>query len=233
MHLFYISNLDSDLVELPKEESQHCTRVLRLTNGDEIHLADGNGQMCRASIVNADGKACLVRITDRRHEYQKRDYRLHIAVAPTKNLSRMEWFLEKAVEIGIDELTPLVCAHSERDTLKVERLEKIAVSAMKQSLKAYKPTINEPVNINKFLQTPDDGQKFIAYCDGDTRVSLKEAYTPHSNAVVLIGPEGDFSATEIGAAFAAGYKPITLGNSRLRTETAALATCFFINFMNE
>ena len=233
MHLFYTNNLDSDLVELPKDEAVHCTRVLRLQAGDEIGLTDGLGQMCRAEIVSADGKSCLVRIVERQHEYQKRNYRLHVAVAPTKNTARMEWFLEKAVEIGIDELTPIVCQHSERSFLKTERLEKIAVSAMKQSLKAYKPTINEPTKITNFLRQDFEGQRFIAYCDGDQRVSLKQACKPSGNVTVLIGPEGDFSKEEIEQAFAAGYKPITLGTSRLRTETAALATCFFVNFINE
>ena len=233
MHLFYISNLDSDLVELPKEEAQHCTRVLRLQTGDEIGLTDGLGQMCRAEIVSADGKSCLVRIVERQHEYQKRNYRLHVAVAPTKNTARMEWFLEKAVEIGIDELTPIICQHSERSFIKTERLEKIAVSAMKQSLKAYKPVINEPTKLSDFLKLPAEGEKFIAHCEGDERTSLKEACTADTPITVLIGPEGDFSKAEIEAAFTAGYKAITLGTSRLRTETAALASCFFVNFINE
>ncbi len=233
MHLFYTNNLDSDLVELPKEEAVHCTRVLRLQAGNEIGLTDGLGQMCRAEIVSADSKSCLVRIAERHSHFQQRNYRLHVAVAPTKNTARMEWFLEKAVEIGIDELTPIVCQHSERSFLKTDRLEKIAVSAMKQSLKAYKPIINEPTKITEFLRQNVDGQKFIAYCDGDQRISLKQACTPSGNVTVLIGPEGDFSKEEIELAFAADYRPITLGTSRLRTETAALATCFFVNFINE
>lgn len=233
MHLFYTNNLDSDLVELPKDEAMHCTRVLRLQAGEEILLTDGLGQMCRATIMNADNRGCIVQITERKHEYQKRGYRLHVAVAPTKNAARMEWFLEKAVEIGIDELTPIICQHSERSFIKTERLEKIAVSAMKQSLKAYKPTINEPTKLSDFLKLPAEGQKFIAHCEGDERTSLKEACTAGTPITVLIGPEGDFSKAEIEAAFAAGYKAITLGTSRLRTETAALASCFFVNFINE
>lgn len=233
MHLFYIDNLDSDLVELPKEESVHCTRVLRLAAGVEIHLTDGCGQMCRASIVNADSKACLVRIEERLHEYQKRNYRLHVAVAPTKNSARIEWFLEKAVEVGIDELTPIICQHSERSFIKTERLEKIAVSAMKQSLKAYKPIINEPTKLSDFLKRNTAGQKFIAHCEGDERNPLKDVCQAQMPTTILIGPEGDFSKTEIEEAFAAGYKAITLGTSRLRTETAALASCFFVNFINE
>ena len=233
MHLFYTNNLDSDLVELPKDEAMHCTRVLRLQAGEEILLTDGLGQMCRATIMNADNRGCIVQITERKHEYQKRGYRLHVAVAPTKNAARMEWFLEKAGEIGIDELTPIICQHSERSFLKTERLEKIAVSAMKQSLKAYKPTINEPTKILDIIKRNSNGQKLIAYCEGDERFSLKQACNAGGEVTVLIGPEGDFSKEEVFAAEEAGYKPITLGTSRLRTETAALATCFFVNFINE
>ena len=233
MHLFYIEDLTDDLVEMPKEESQHCLRVLRLGAGDQVWLANGTGLMCRAEIVDTAGKTCVARIVERLDDYQQRPYRLHIAVAPTKNSARMEWFLEKAVEIGIDELTPIICEHSERSFIKTERLEKIAVSAMKQSLKAYKPTINEPTKITDFFKRNPEGQKFIAYCEGNNRVSLKEACAAGGTVTILIGPEGDFSPAEIEGAFDAGYKPITLGTSRLRTETAALASCFFVNFINE
>ena len=233
MQLFYIEDLSSDIVELSKEESQHCVRVLRLSEGDEIHLTNGEGLMCRAEIISTSNKSCSVQILERIENFQQRDYRLHVAVAPTKNTARLEWFLEKAVEVGIDEFTPIFCEHSERNFLKTERLEKIAIAAMKQSLKAYKPIINEPVQIKDFLRKDFGCQKFIAYCEGDTRTPLKTLYRPKTPVVVLIGPEGDFSKSEIGTALANDFKPITLGTSRLRTETAALATCFFINLLNE
>lgn len=233
MQLFHIEDLSSDIIDLPKEESQHCVRVLRLSEGDIIFLTDGNGLLCKGEIISTGNKSCSVHIMERTENFQQRDYRLHLAVAPTKNAARMEWFLEKAVEIGIDEFTPIICEHSERNFMKTERLEKIAVSAMKQSLKAYKPIINEPVKIKDFLQKDFEGQKFIAYCEGDTRTPLKSLYEPKSPAVVLIGPEGDFSKSEIETALETGFIPVTLGTSRLRTETAALATCFFINLLNE
>lgn len=233
MQLFYIEDLSSDIIELSKEESQHCVRVLRLSEGDEIFLTDGRGLMCSGEIISAGNKSCSVQIKERTENFQQRDYYLHLAVAPTKNTARLEWFLEKAVEVGIDEFTPVFCEHSERNSLKTERLEKIAVAAMKQSLKAYKPVINEPVLLKDFLGRNSDMQKFIAYCEGDSRTPLKSVYQAKKPAVVLIGPEGDFSKNEIEKALETGFIPVTLGTSRLRTETAALATCFFINLLNE
>ncbi|MBO7227285.1 MAG: 16S rRNA (uracil(1498)-N(3))-methyltransferase [Bacteroidales bacterium] len=233
MQLFYLNNLESNFLELPKEESNHCIKVLRMGIGDELHLTDGNGLLCKAKIITPDNKRCTVEITERNHNYQKRNHYLHIAVAPTKNIARLEWFLEKATEIGIDEITPIICEHSERTSINMERLDKIIVSAMKQSLKAYKPRLNEPIRILDFLKQPFEGKKYVAYCEGDDRVHLKNIYTPTTPALVLIGPEGDFSKQEVSEFIANNYTPITLGDCRLRTETAALAACFFINFMNE
>lgn len=233
MQLFYLNSLESDIQELPKEESNHCVKVLRMGVDDELYLTDGEGTMCRAKIILPDAKRCTVQIVERMLNYQKRNHYMHLAVAPTKNISRFEWFLEKAVEAGVDEITPIICEHSERTSVNLERLDKVVVAAMKQSLKAYKPRLNEAIKLQNFMNIPFQGQKYVAYCEGDDRKHLKEAYTPAVPVLVMIGPEGDFSKKEIEALAQCGYSPISLGQCRLRTETAALAACFHINFMNE
>ena len=201
--------------------------------GDELWVTSGDGTMCRARITVPDPDSCEVEIVERLTNYQPRPFRLHIAVAPTKNNARLEWFIEKAVEIGIDRITPLICDHSERGSLRTDRLDKLALSAMKQSLKATRPVIDEPMKILDFLQDPDSHiQKFVCYCSGDDRHSLRQLYTPGSDALVLIGPEGDFSDREITTALQQGFQPVTLGDSRLRTETAALYATTVLNFMN-
>lgn len=233
MQLFFSNDINADLCQLTPEESKHCVKVLRMRVGDQIHLTDGCGTLCFGHIAAADSNACLVAIDRREEHFGQRPYRLHLAVAPTKNNARIEWMLEKAVEIGIDELTPIVCDHSERDTLKVDRLEKIVVSAMKQSLKTYRPTINAPTLLHDFLQqtAPLDLERFICHCDGDRR-TLHQLYHPGRSALVLIGPEGDFSNLEISVALKAGFQPVTLGSCRLRTETAALYAITVLNFLN-
>lgn len=233
MQLFYINNLESDFQELDKEESNHCIRVLRMGVGDELHLTDGSGLLCKARIASADAKRCSLQIVERCYEYQKRNHYLHMAVAPTKNMARFEWFLEKAVEIGIDEITPLICKHSERTSINMERLDKVVVAAMKQSLKAYKPIVNSPMRISDFIKQYFEGEKYVAYCEGDDRKLLKDLYTRGASALVLIGPEGDFSVEEISTLMDNNYIPISLGDCRLRTETAALAACFLVNFINQ
>lgn len=232
MQLFFAENLESDFYELPTEESRHCVRVLRMGAGDTLWLTDGRGTLCRATIVAPHDKACSVEIVERIEHYQQRNHRLHIAVSPTKNMARMEWFIEKAVEIGIDEITPIICDHSERCVLKADRMEKIIISAMKQSLKAYKPTLNAPTPLHQLLSAPFDGIKMICHCEENQRTPLREAYRPGHNALILIGPEGDFSNDEITTALSMGYSPVTLGDCRLRTETAALYATTAINFMN-
>lgn len=233
MHLFLTKDTTGDYATLSAEESKHCTRVLRMGLGDEMLLTSGDGVMCRACVCSPDDKACEVQIIERMTNYACRPFHLQIAVAPTKNTARIEWFVEKAVEIGIDRITPVICDHSERCILKTERLEKIALSAMKQSLKASKPMIDEPVKLIDFLQEPFDGQRFVCYCSGDERHTLHQLYTPHNNALVLIGPEGDFSEREISTALHNGFLPVTLGSCRLRTETAALYATTALNFLNE
>lgn len=234
MLLFFADTLDFDLCTLTPAESHHCIKVLRLREGDMLHITDGRGMLCRGHIVVADGTACQVAIDERHADYGRRNCHLHVAVAPTKNADRIEWFVEKAVEIGIDAISLLICDHSERTTMKLERLEKIVVSAMKQSLKAYRPQLQAAVPIRQFLENhrDDDACKLICHCDGE-RKTLQQSFRPGSDALVMIGPEGDFSPEEITLATQAGFLPVTLGESRLRTETAALYATVGVNLMNE
>ena len=232
MQLFFTEDIESNICALSEEESKHCVRVLRMGAGDELSLTDGKGTLCRCRIIDPHPKSCTVEVVERIHDYGQRPFSLHIAVAPTKNTARMEWFVEKAVEMGVEEIVPIVCDHSERCVLKRERMEKIVVSAMKQSLKALQPTFSNLTPVREVIEMPFDGQKFIAYCDGDNRTPLHSAYTPGSNALILIGPEGDFSREEVELALAKSFIPVTLGECRLRTETAALAATAFFNLIN-
>lgn len=233
MQLFFAENIESDFYTLPPEESKHIVRVLRMQSGHTIHLTDGLGTLIRATIVDDNPKACQVQVVERTPDYGRRSFALHLAVAPTKNTARLEWLLEKAVEMGVDTFTPIVCDHSERCVLKTERMDKIVVSAMKQSLKTFKPVVNPPTPIRKLIAEPFDGQRFIAYCDGDIRTPLRNVYKPGSDALILIGPEGDFSPAEVTLALSSGFSPVTLGPCRLRTETAALAATAFFNLAND
>lgn len=235
MHLFLADDTTGPYAQLPAEESKHCVRVLRIGVGDEVWVTSGDGVMCRARVSNPDDKACEVEIMERWSDYQRHPFHLHVAVAPTKNSARLEWFVEKAVEIGIDRITPVLCDHSERSNQKTDRLEKLALSAMKQSLKAKKTIIDKPIKLTDFLNSLDPGNtcRAVCYCTGDNRHTLKEIYTPGQDALVLIGPEGDFSEREIATALAKGFRAVTLGSSRLRTETAALYATTALNFMNE
>jgi 16S rRNA (uracil1498-N3)-methyltransferase len=233
MQLFYTPDINSATYKLDKEESTHCVRVLRLKEGNQIYLTDGKGNLYRAQLLSADVKECIVEIIETIPNYGKRDFSLHIAIAPTKNIDRFEWFLEKATEIGIDEITPIFCEHSERNIIKPERLQKIITSAVKQSLKAYHPILNEAVKFNQLLTKAFDGKKYIAYCEGNKKTVLQSAYQKGENVLILIGPEGDFSITEIKNAIENNYQPISLGNSRLRTETAGIIACHTINLLNE
>jgi 16S rRNA (uracil1498-N3)-methyltransferase len=226
MHLFYAPDIATNN-ELPPEEAAHALRVLRLDVGDELTLTDGRGNLYRAHISTAAGKRCLVRIAEVIPQEPLWQGHLHIAMAPTKLMERTEWFTEKATEMGIDELTFLLCRYSERKVIKSERIHKILVSAMKQSLKARLPLLHDLTPFDRFIAQPFGGQKFIAHCYPTLgeRQPLKEALRPGEDALILIGPEGDFSEEEVQKAIAAGFIPISLGRSRLRTETAALAAC--------
>lgn len=218
---------------LSEEDSGHAVRVLRHKEGDEIVVVDGLGSFHHCTIVSAHPKHCALQII-RSEAEQHWPYRVEIAVAPTKNLDRMEWFLEKATEMGLDRMIPLKCRFSERKELKVERMNRIAVSAMKQSLKATLPLIDEMTDIKQFLQEPFDGQKFICHCyQGMERKLLSHEIQPGAAVRILIGPEGDFSEEEVALALANGYVPVSLGNQRLRTETAALASVHTVHVVNE
>ncbi len=233
MQLFYSPDITPPLYTLSEEESGHCVRVLRLKEGDSLHITDGKGTLYRAEVEDAHPKRCTIRIVEEHHEWEKRPYSLTIAVAPTKNIDRIEWFVEKATECGIDRIVPILCDHSERKVIKGERLEKIAISAMKQSLKAYLPQIDPLTPIRTLLEEPFDGVRLIAHCEEDMeRIFMGELIDKGDNVMVLIGPEGDFSKEEIEAARKAGFREVTLGKERLRTETAALAAAMFTAFVN-
>ena len=233
MHLFYTPDITPDFYILNEEESKHCTRVLRLQQGDTVYLVDGAGGLYTAIIQDANQKKCQLQIVDKQIEYGKLPYTSHIAVAPTKNMDRMEWFVEKAVEIGVSEITFLLCEHSERRQLRLDRLEKIAVSAMKQSQKGYLPLLHDLTPFTKFVQQSQTDRTFIAHLEEDATKSIKHYFSTGQPHCIMIGPEGDFSTDEIKAAYAAGIRPVTLGESRLRTETAALVACHTLQVLHE
>ena len=232
MHVFYTPDIQNR-AELPAEEAAHAIRVLRLQAGDEVTLTDGKGNFYRAEISAASGKRCLVNILETLPQEPLWLGHLHIAMAPTKNMDRTEWFAEKATEIGFDELTFLNCRFSERKVIKTERIQKILVSAIKQSLKARLPLLNEMTDFDKFVRQPFNGQKFIAHCYEGEKPLLKDILKQGEDALVLIGPEGDFSEEEVKTAVAQGFQPVSLGRSRLRTETAALVACHILNLQNQ
>ncbi len=231
MHLFYTPDIATTL-ELPQDEAAHALRVLRLTEGAEVMLTDGKGSFYRAEIDIISGKRCYMRIVEIITPEPLWQGHLHLAMAPTKNMDRIEWFAEKATEIGFDELTFLDCRFSERKVVKTERVEKILVSAMKQSLKPMLPVLNGMIPFDKFVVSPFNGKKFIAHCYEGEKQPLMQALQPGEDALVLIGPEGDFSPEEVQKAIANGFQPITLGRSRLRTETAALVAVHTMNLVN-
>jgi 16S rRNA (uracil1498-N3)-methyltransferase len=253
LNLFYTPDISGNLYSLNEEESRHCQKVLRLSEGDTVHLTDGRGMLFEARITDFQGRRVTVEVISSQEGFGHRDYYLHMVVAPTKNIDRYEWFLEKATEIGVDEITPLICEHSERRQLRTDRLEKIITSAIKQSLKAYHPKLNEPILLGKFLSSgshapmppnlhapmppshqanSQSANKFIAYITPETPL-LQQLYQKGSDATILIGPEGDFSPIEVDTAIRSGYHVISLGNSRLRTETAAVTACHTIDLLNQ
>lgn len=232
MQIFYTPDIALN-PELPEEEAGHCIRVLRLMEGDEILLTDGTGSFYKAAISRAHAKHCEVSILESWKQPPLWNFHLHIAVAPTKNMDRLEWFAEKATEIGIDSITCLNCRFSERRDVKPARLEKILVSAMKQSQKATLPRLTGMTDFKTFVTQPFTGRKFIAHCEEGEKLLLKNVYHPGENVLILIGPEGDFSPEEIELARQQGFASISLGESRLRTETAALVACHTIHVLNQ
>lgn len=239
MQLFYCQDITpTGYCTLDAEESRHAVRVLRLREGDRINVTDGRGALYQCKILQADSGECIVESVSQLSSPNSPLSTLHLAVAPTKNPSRMEWLVEKAVEVGVGEITLLQCDHSERSFLKTDRLEKLAISAMKQSLHTMLPKINTAVKLSDWLNsqfsTLNSQLKLIAHCEADKpRTPLAQALKPGNDAVVLIGPEGDFSEEEIVLALQCGFTPVSLGPSRLRTETAALYACCAFNLIND
>lgn len=233
MKLFYTPDINNQRnYTLSEEESKHAIKVLRLKINDEITLIDGAGNYYRAKIVVDHPKKCEVEIIKTHSENNTKPI-IHIAIAPTKNNDRIEWFTEKATEIGISTITPIICENSERKVLKTERIEKRAISAMKQSLKATLPQIGEVEDFSSFIEKPFDGSKYIAHCYEQQQTALKDCYQKGENALILIGPEGDFSEKEVELALKNSFTPITFGSSRLRTETAGIVACHTLNLLNE
>ncbi|MBT3546905.1 MAG: 16S rRNA (uracil(1498)-N(3))-methyltransferase [Flavobacterium sp.] len=235
MQLFYNSTIDKNTLQITfdKIESRHIVKVLRKKEGDAIYITNGKGQVFNCKITIANDKKCLVSILSKEEKKQFKDYYLHVAIAPTKNNDRLEWFIEKATEIGIDEITPIICQNSERKIIKKERLEKIIVAAMKQSLKFYLPKLNEAVSFSEFLKKKQKGNIYIAHCEESEKKYLKSVVKPKDSVTILVGPEGDFTVTEISESIAKNHIPITLGTTRLRTETAALVAVQNISFINQ
>ena len=235
MQLFYNKDIspENNQITFDKNESRHIVRVLRKKEGDFLYITNGNGYLFTCEILISNDKKCVADIIKSEEKPKPWNYYLHIAIAPTKNNDRYEWFLEKATEIGIDEITPIICQNSERKVLKVERMEKILQSAMKQSLKFTLPKLNEPVKLTDFINKPQQGKTCIAHCEEQEKTLLKEHITSNEDVTLLIGPEGDFSVTEIQKALEKNYLPITLGESRLRTETAGIVATQSISFINQ
>ncbi|RKE95438.1 16S rRNA (uracil(1498)-N(3))-methyltransferase [Ichthyenterobacterium magnum] len=234
MQLFYNSEIleDTPQIHFSKEESKHIVKVLRKSVGDLLHITNGKGWLFTAEIITAEIKHCTANIKSKAFQ-EKKPYELHLAVAPTKMNDRYEWFLEKATEIGIDSITPIICDNSERKVVKPERLEKILHSAMKQSLNYYLPKLNQATTYKNYINQTFTGQLFIAHCEDTDRKSLKQELTPNKSVTILIGPEGDFSVKEIKSAILNDFIPVTLGKTRLRTETAAIVACHSVAFKNE
>ena len=230
---FYAPDIKESLT-LPESDSGHCCRVLRMKNGDEVEIIDGRGNSFHCVITDAHPKHTKIRILSEQIEPKHWIGKITLAVAPTKNIDRMEWLLEKAVEIGVDRIVLLKCTRSERKDVKIERLDKIIVSAMKQSMKASKPIIEGMIKFSDFILEKSVAQKFVGYCAPEyPKVRLVDEYTPGRDAIIMVGPEGDFTKEEIDMAVSNGYKCVTFGNTRFRTETAALYALSNIHTINE
>ncbi|MDD4385116.1 MAG: 16S rRNA (uracil(1498)-N(3))-methyltransferase [Bacteroidales bacterium] len=233
MQIFYIPSIFGNPITLPEEESKHCVRVLRMDVGDALQIVDGKGTLFNCQLTNPHPKHCEVEIVNEVHGFAKRDFHLHVAIAPTKNIDRFEWFLEKATEIGIDVITPILCEHSERKSLNHERLERILIAAMKQSVKAYLPKLNPLVPFNQLITSQQEQQKLIAYCGNYDEPHAKSLIEKGKSILFLIGPEGDFSPQEVDFAKRNGFSTVGLGPSRLRTETAGVVACTMANLINQ
>ena len=239
MYLFYTPQIVGTADEIGKtysldeEESGHCVRVLRYTRGDEILLTNGQGMTYTAVITNPHPKHCEFEVRTAEKQSKHHSNYIHIAIAPTKNVERIEWFVEKCTEIGVDEITPLLCRFSERKQLRIDRLQKIILSAAKQSLTPYLPKLNEMTDCTEFIRGTEEETRFIAHCYKEDKRDLRNEIKPCMSVVVMIGPEGDFSEQEIAEALQHNFVPVSLGESRLRTETAGIVACHICNLFNE
>ena len=233
MNVFYVPHCTGSAeIQLDENESNHCVKVLRLRNDEIITLVDGVGGLFRAKIIDAHHKKCRVEIIESTFNPKPTPY-VHIAIAPTKNSERFEWFVEKAIEIGVGMITPLLCEKSERKVINLERIEKIVVSAMKQSLNLHKTILNEMTAFPVAAKTLQQKQNFIAHCENTNKEALKHACKAKTDTLIFIGPEGDFSPKEIELAGTCGFTAVSLGDTRLRTETAGIVACHSIRFLNE
>lgn len=234
MQLFYNPDIDesTESFSFDKEESRHIIKVLRKKDSDILHVTNGLGLLFETEITLASDNKCIVQVLSIIKSPEPK-FHLHLAVAPTKMNDRFEWFLEKATEIGIQEITPIICDRSERKVINLERFEKIILSAMKQSNETYLPKLNEAISFKEFVKQQNKGLQLIAHCEETDKKSLKDILKPNESVTMLIGPEGDFSEKEIALALENNYQPVTLGNTRLRTETAAIVACHSVVFLNE
>lgn len=234
MQIFYAPGINGSLHTLDENESRHIIRVLRMRKGMAVRLIDGRGNLYEGEIEDDSPRNCTIRIKNVIKDFEKRKYRLHIAISPLKNADRLEWFAEKSVELGVDEITPIICRNTEKQAIKTGRMTNIIISAMKQSLKATMPLLSGNVDFSDFISAKRPGKLMIAHCNPlFGRKNISEVYMPGEDAVILIGPEGDFSEDEIKEALGRGYRSIHLGNSRLRTETAGIAACHSVYFINQ
>ncbi|QHT69316.1 16S rRNA (uracil(1498)-N(3))-methyltransferase [Rhodocytophaga rosea] len=231
MQLFYNPDFNIQAPFLLEDEARHCLKVLRIKKGDIVHVTDGNGNIFETRLLTEDPKKCQLQIISTQTESYK-PYTIHIAIAPTKNADRTEWMVEKCVELGVDEISFIACEHSERKFFKTDRVEKIAIAAMKQSLKSRLPAIHEIISYKKFIEQPLPEQRFIAHLEEGKRELLQQLAQQGKEYCVLIGPEGDFSPEEIRLAQAKGFLAVSLGESRLRTETAGIVACHILNLIN-
>ena len=233
MNVFYLPDAQLGTISFPEEESKHIVKVLRMKEGDRFCVTDGNGSLYDAELIDAHPKRAMANLSNQRNGYDIRDFKVSIAIAPTKLNERTEWFLEKATEIGIDEVKLFSSYHSERRVANVDRFKKIVISAMKQSVKSKMPIVEDMVSFDKLVKQNYEGQKFIAWIDDNVKEQLCDLYKKGENALVLIGPEGDFSKEEVALAKEYGFIPVSLGEARLRTETAAVVACHTIQLINQ
>jgi 16S rRNA (uracil1498-N3)-methyltransferase len=235
MEIFYCAEPSNGIRYLNEEESRHCIKVLRHHPGDEIVIVDGNGNWFESKLdENANEKKCSFQVLRERINYHKRNYKLHIAISPTKQSDRFEWFLEKATEMGVDEITPVICQRTERVKMNLLRMEKILISAMKQSLQAYLPKLFEPVLFKNFIENKNTfDQRFIASCNLENRIEISSLIKKNKSSIILIGPEGDFTDEETDLASQNNFTAVSLGENRLRTETAGVAACVTFAMLNK